>query len=137
MDKVKTAGKSPAKAISLLLIGALGFAVALAWNDLFKSIMRRFTIVDDNNFTDSNFNEADAQELDLFDLDDESNINNDGSDYLTNKRKNKRKLLVERAKRKANQEIIISLIYAIAMTLVLLGVGWFIYKKYPSIVENS
>lgn len=181
MDKVKTAGKSPAKAIFLLLIGALGFAVALSWNDLFRSIMKRFTI--SNNDLDKSLKlneiEADAQELDLFD-DDVIEVLGDGDDlpdlddgngspdYLDiniytggsrrdrlrryklrqerqkklkkereAEREKRRKALFERAKKNANQGIVISLIYAIIMTLILLGVGWFVYNKYPSIIEDS
>ena len=181
MDKIKTSGKSPAKAIALLLIGALGFAVALSWNDLFRSIMKRFTISGNDLDKSLKLNEieADAQELDLFDddvidvLGNGNNIQNlDGGeaspDYLNiniyhrypgdnrdnredllkryklrqkklkkereAEREKMRKALLERAKKNANQGIVISLIYAIIMTLILLGVGWFVYKKYPSII---
>ena len=91
MDTVTTAGNSPVRAVALLLLGALGFAVALAWNDLTKAIMKRFSIVEEE---------------------------------------------AKKRKDKANQQIKVAFIYAFIMTLILIGVGWLVVKKYPQIIKD-
>lgn len=49
MTKIADAAKNPGIVIFVLLLGALSFATALAWNDFIQSAVQKYVDVDESN----------------------------------------------------------------------------------------